>query len=74
MVEIRKTKGGQATTGNDYKSNLYPTGYLCMLVYKVVKGHTIVTCTKRNDGHMGKSYRADTMGGSTKNSGWVAGA
>ena len=43
-----------------------------MHLYNILNGHTIVTCTNRNDGHMEKLTRADTMGESTKKGGWVA--
>ena len=64
----------QATTGNDYESKLGPTGYFWTHGYKVVKRHISVTCTKRNYRNMEKSTRSYTIGGSTKNSVWVAGS
>ena len=39
-----------------------------------MRGHIREICTKYNDGHMEKPTRADTTGGSTKNSGWVEGS
>ena len=45
-----------------------------MYIYEVMRGHTIVTCTNRNNGNMEKSTRDDTMGGIINNSEWVAGA
>ena len=64
----QQKKGVQATTGNDYESNLDTGGYFWMYGYKVVRGCTSMTCTKRNDEQMEKSNRDDTMGGRTKNS------
>ena len=48
----QQKQGVQANTVNDYESKLYPKGYLWMHGYKFVRGHTRVTCTNRNDGHM----------------------
>ena len=42
----------QATTGTEYESNFYPTGHFWMHGYKVLRGHTTVTFTKRDSGHM----------------------
>ena len=68
-----KKEGVQSTTVNYYKSNLNPTGCFWIHVYKVVRGHTSITCTKINDRNMETSTRSDTMVGSTNNSEWVAG-
>ena len=47
----KKRKGGHGTTGNDFKSKFYPTGYSWMHGYKVVRGHTSTTCIIRNDSY-----------------------
>ena len=67
----QKIQGGKATAGNDYESSLGPTGYFWMHGYKVVRGHTRISCTKRNDGYMENPTKSDTIGGITNNSGWV---
>ena len=65
----REKQGGQATTGNDYESILDLKGYFWTNGYKFVRGNIKIICTKRNDEHMEKSTRDDTMGGMNKNSG-----
>ena len=72
IVDPRK-KGRNETTTKDYIYKLYPTGYLWNYWYEVVKGHNRGTWRKWDYVNIGKLNRDDTMGGSTRNSGWVAG-
>ena len=64
---------GKETIGNDYKAKIEPKGYFCTHGLKVLRVHTRLTFVKRKHGHKEKANRSDTMGGSNKDIGWVAG-
>ena len=79
QIKTPTAKNARLTSNNGHQKNKTDTQIQEITmnkswIQKDIAGCTRITCTKRNDGNMEKSTRADTMVGSTRNSGCVLGS